>query len=349
MLSALPLLHLARKLRLLPKRRLRDVAVRTWQIHPAEETIRPKAYFLPGQLERILTLSEFSATREEEERLLRGQSRAVHAATRGYLLKDAVILDGAILAQDGVDVVQAPLRRIPDVWIQESYAHGALYSTYGGNHYFGQWLIDDLVTYRLAVNAAPPVCTRRPLSPHAQAYEELLEIRPLRAAGCHFRELVVFDDMGQNRDKRARFDQNRRALLSKTKAGRHPGVFLLRRSSGARRVLLNEEEVAAHLERRRGFRVLDTMTTNVPALLEASAGAEVVAGVEGSHLMHALLVLEPGRSLLTIQHPNRFCSLPKDLTDQDDQHFGFVVGHPEGRDFRVDPDEVERTLDLLPR
>jgi hypothetical protein len=349
MLSALPLRHLARKLRLLPTRPLRETAVRTWQIHPAEETPRPKATFLPGQLERILKLSEFSATRDEEERLLCGRATAVHAATRGYLLEDAVVLDGAILAQNGVDTVQAPSRRIPDVWIQESYAHGALYSTYGGNHYFGQWLIDDLVTYRLAVQAGPPVCTRRPLSPHAQAYEQLLEIRPLRAASCHFRELVVFDDYGQNRDKRARFDENRRALLSKTKVGRHPGVFLLRRSSGARRVLLNEEEVAAHLERHRGFRVLDTMTTEVPTLLEASAGAEVVAGVEGSHLMHALLVLEPGRSLLTIQHPNRFCSLPKDLTDRDGQHFGFVVGHPEGVDFRIDPDEVERTLDLLPR
>jgi hypothetical protein len=35
------------------------------------------------------------------------------------------------------------------------------------------------------------------------------------------------------------------------------------------------------------------------------------------------------------------------LTDRDHQRFGFVVGTPDGEGFRIDPSEVERTLDLM--
>ncbi|VVO55293.1 hypothetical protein PS858_00494 [Pseudomonas fluorescens] len=38
----------------------------------------------------------------------------------------------------------------------------------------------------------------------------------------------------------------------------------------------------------------------------------------------------------------------KYLTDRDRQNFGFVVGTPPGAGFTIDPDEVERTLDLFP-
>ncbi|MNF13771.1 hypothetical protein D3C80_2157320 [compost metagenome] len=52
--------------------------------------------------------------------------------------------------------------------------------------------------------------------------------------------------------------------------------------------------------------------------------------------------------MLTLQPPNRFVSYYKYLTDRDSQHFGFVVGMPEGDGFIVDIDEIERTLDLFP-
>ena len=73
------------------------------------------------------------------------------------------------------------------------------------------------------------------------------------------------------------------------------------------------------------------------------------AGVEGSGLIHGILTLEEGGGLLVLQPPTRFSAIYKDLTDRDRQQFGFVVGHPRGGDFWVDPDEVERTLDLYAR
>jgi capsular polysaccharide biosynthesis protein len=112
-------------------------------------------------------------------------------------------------------------------------------------------------------------------------------------------------------------------------------------------VLRNELELAHRLHERRGLRILDPRQADVPTIVAACAGARVVVGVEGSGLIHGILSLRAGGAVLALQPPGRFVGLYKHLTDRDDQRFAFVVGRPEGEDFRVDPEEVERTLDLL--
>ncbi|MNE15627.1 hypothetical protein D3C80_1085450 [compost metagenome] len=114
------------------------------------------------------------------------------------------------------------------------------------------------------------------------------------------------------------------------------------------RFLRNEKAIAEHLRQTRGFRVVDPLKTDVPSIIAACAGARVVVGVEGSQLVHGVNVLQTGGCVLTLQPPNRFVSYYKYLTDRDQQHFGFVVGMPEGDGFRIDIEEVERTLDLMP-
>jgi capsular polysaccharide biosynthesis protein len=125
-------------------------------------------------------------------------------------------------------------------------------------------------------------------------------------------------------------------------------VFILRGGTGEKRLLRNEIELAEHLRDKRGFRILDPEKTDVPTIIASCAGAQTVVGVEGSQLIHGILTLQRGGSLLTLQPPNRFVKVYKDLTDRDGQNFGFVVGHAEGKSFRIDPVEVERTLDLFP-
>lgn len=110
----------------------------------------------------------------------------------------------------------------------------------------------------------------------------------------------------------------------------------------------NEMELAEYLRDRRGFRILDPAKTDVPTIVATCAGARTVVGIEGSHLVHGVNVLQPGGSLLALQPPNRFLCFFKYQTDRDRQNFGFVVGTPEGDGFHIDPDEVERTLDLFP-
>jgi len=58
-------------------------------------------------------------------------------------------------------------------------------------------------------------------------------------------------------------------------------------------------------------------------------------------------MLPEGGALLTLQPPSRFVGLYKHLTGRDNQNFGFVVGHPRDDDFWIDPEEVDRTLDLF--
>ncbi|MNO01398.1 hypothetical protein D3C81_2215260 [compost metagenome] len=82
--------------------------------------------------------------------------------------------------------------------------------------------------------------------------------------------------------------------------------------------------------------------------MAACAGARIVAGVEGSQLVHGVNVLREGGTILTLQPPNRFVSYYKYLADRDGQHFAFAVGQPEGDGFIIDRDELDRTLDLLP-
>jgi hypothetical protein len=225
-----------------------------------------------------------------------------------------------------------PSRRIPDVWIQESHAHGALYSPTAAT-ILRQWLIDvgELMSGR---QRAPP-CERDVPSASTRWSTRALEIRPCGRPAVTSRARRIRRH-GAERTKRARFDQTGGHPVQGEDRS-PPGVFLLSRCYGARRVLLRGGG-RSHLERH-GDSACSIPDLRCPALLEASEGAVVVAGVEAA--THARDARAEPSPLLTIQI-QRFCSLPKDLTDRDDSTS--VRGWPARRpDFRVDPDELERT------
>ncbi|MFZ5523309.1 MAG: glycosyltransferase 61 family protein [Pseudomonadota bacterium] len=327
-----------------PARKLDSVAVKTWEIAPGETSIAPPAYFLPNQLERV-TGWEFAA--EHPRRAMEGGS-VVHGATRGFLLKDVWLIDGSLYKDDARSWLAPRSSWWPQVRVESEIDRGAVFCTAAGNKYFGQWLMDDCVTYRMASAEGVPVTTAQAVNIHTPGYEDWLSMKPARLRNAFFRELVIFNDGGQNRHKHLRFRDMSNKLLSHVKASSHPGVFILRGGTGEQRLLHNEIELAEHLRDRRGFRILDPAKADVPTIVAICAGAHTVVGVEGSGLMHGILLLQHGGSVLTLQPPNRFVRVYKDLTDRDYQHFGFVVGHAEGNGFRIDPDEVERTLDLFP-
>ena len=208
--------------------------------------------------------------------------------------------------------------------------------------------MDDCLIYPLALAEGTPISTNQPASPHTLAYESLLDMKPKRLHSAFVKELIVFDDLGHNSNRRQRFWSMREKLLSHQNVLSHPGVFILRGSTGERRIMHNEVEMAEYLRDKRGFRIIDITKSDVPTIVKACAGARVVAGVEGSHLIHGVQLLNPGGAILTLQPPNRFCYSYKPKTDRDLQNFGFVIGYNDGDGFRVDPSEVERTIDLFP-
>lgn len=346
--------YLARK-RLVrkPSENLKSLAVKTWDIAPAEVTPAPPAFFLPNQLERV---TGWEAKRffpfEHPRRTMEGLGSVEQAPTRGYLIKDVILIDGALYKNNASFWLSDRPNGLPRVVVEQEIERGAAYCSRYGNRWFGTWLAEDCVTYALARNEGVPVTTapsgRFPLFSQAPHYEEWLGMHPLRLRTAFFRELVLFDDFSHNTNQSERYRAMGQKLLSRVNYQPHPGVFILRGCDGDPRLLHNELEIAEHLHKHRGFRILDPLKCDLATIVQTCAGARVVVGVEGSQLIHGINVLSPGASVLTLQPPDRFVCFYKYLTDRDQQHFGFVVGIPNGIGFRIDLDELERTLDLLP-
>jgi hypothetical protein len=331
---------------------LKTVATKSWDIAPGETTVSPPAFYLPNQLERVTAWESRFYPFEHPARTMQGHLRVECGPTRGYLIKDVWLIDGALYKGNASLWLSLNPTRFPRIVVDTEIQRGAAYCTQNGNTWFGTWLMEDCVTYALASNEGVPVTTapspRFPLFTQAPAYEHWLGMTPLRLRSAFFHELVLFDDWSNNRSRHSRYRAMGQKLLSHVNYAAHPGVFILRGGDGDLRLLRNEIELAEHLRETRGFRILDPLKTDVPTIVATCAGARVVVGVEGSQLVHGVNVLPQGGSLLVLQPPNRFVSYYKYLTDRDNQHFGFVVGTPEGNGFTIDIEEVERTLDLFP-
>ena len=106
-------------------------------------------------------------------------------------------------------------------------------------------------------------------------------------------------------------------------------------------------EIAEKLERDRGFRILDPSNATVAEIVEACAGARVIAGIEGSQMAHGMMIMPEDATLLAIMPPDRVVSVMKIPTDRQGQGFAAVIGEGVAEAFRVSWDEVAGTLDLL--
>jgi hypothetical protein len=330
---------------------LTELASESWIICPQETRHELPSFFLPGQFERIQGYSEFAMGAERERARLAGGYVVPHGATRGYRIRDVVLMDGTLFKNGSAHVLHPRTRSLPNLRVEKEIDRASIYCSFPGNAYFAHWLMDDCVTYPLAMESGNPVATRWPAATVQMAqYARLLEIRSERLESAFFRELVMFHDIGHNQSKRRRFSAMTDRLRGGSAAAEgHPGVFILRGNTGSRRRLLNELQLAEHLRDTRGLRIVDPMKLSAQDIMSTCANSQSVVSVEGSHLLNGLLMLRPGGSLLVLQPPKRYSSVYKDLTDRDGQKYGFVVGAVDGGsdDFTIAVDEVEKTLDLM--
>jgi hypothetical protein len=333
-----------RKILKRPRLPLEAAASKQWEVAPGDSGYSQPAYYLPGQLERV-TGWEFSD--EHPRRAMEGGVFWHHTPTRAFLLKEAMLVDGALHASSFSLRYRRP-SALPIARIEAEIETGAFYCTEAGIKWFGNWLMADCLTYPLASALGQPITVGRDLSQHMRAYEALQQMEPTRLESAFIKEAIIFDDVGQNGAKRERSARRRDMLLAGQTVKSHPGAFILRGMSGMRRVLVNELELAQYLNEKRGFRIVDPMKLSVDEIMAACAGADTVMGVEGSGLMHGIAVLAPGGKIVPLQPPERFVSVYKDVADRDGLFFGFVVGTSCAEGFRVNPIEVERTLDLFP-
>jgi hypothetical protein len=324
---------------------LEAAAEESWEVSPAEtHYIRPAKY-LPGQIE-LIRGTEFGTT-EDVIQAFKGDFEVREGPTLGFRLKHADLVDGALYAGNARKRLRQASTRLPLHGRPVDVASGALYESWVGNRWFGNWLSDDCLAYRLAESQGTPVTTAMEPTGHVPGYEAQLGMLPTRISQAHFDELIWFQDLPNNQGKRQRARDCSERLRSGHKAGPHPGVFLLRGATGAKRVLTNELAIAEALAVRRGFRILDPSHASVDEIIEVCASAKIVAGVEGSHLSHGLAAMPNDAALLVIQPPERVVAALKIVTDRQDQAYSFVVAQGNGETFSASINDIERTLDLL--
>ena len=349
-LTGKPLAHRLRKSFGAKPFKLSDVASDSWQIAPSEVSCESRTFLLPGQFDRVQQFSPFSESPEFERASLLGGQEIVHAATTAYVLRDVMLIDGGLYKGAVAQHLHSRTRFPFFSSLTEVADRHALFCTFGGNMYFGNWLMDDCVTYALARSCGVPTRTKRPmLTDHMSQYSNILDMDAVHLDNRLFKELVVFEDLAQNQNKKLRAIAVSKKLTAHLDIKPHAGVFLLRGSTGSSRILENEQELAQHLNHKFGLKVLDVTKLSVMEITAACAGAQMVVGVEGSHLLHGILHLAPSGSLLVLQPPKRYSTLLKGLTERDGQQFGIVVGtpglHPDS--FSMDRDEVDRTIALM--
>lgn len=322
-----------------------DIAVESWQISPAEQIRILPGIWLPDQIDHIAQ-TEFGDMQDILAQM-RGNPAETVPPTMGYRFRDVDFVDGVLHGRGAALHLRQHRRSALTYPRPQTAISGSLYESWIGNRWFGNWLLNDCLAYRLAEAQGHQVTSAPARGGHIARYEQLLGMTPERIGDVHFDELVLFDDLSNTRSRQARAQENRTRLVAGRDPARLPGVFIFRGSSGDARILENEAEIAERLEADYGFQTLYIDRDDADRMAAAAGAAEIVIGVEGSQLAHGVIAMRPGGTLVTLQPPNRVTTSLKQLTDCWRQRYAMVVGTGTARGYRIDWDQLRRTLDLI--
>lgn len=300
---------------------------------------------MEGQFDRVTGLSHSKKTFERERALLSGEWHEPRITT-AYLLKDASLVHGYIYKgpmKYGLVYEKEKFIGKREKCFIESAALGC---TVTGNNFFSHWMTDNLTLELAAEELDEPVLYKHKSYSHAAEYRSHCKLQAPFLNQAHFESLYIIDDVSQNEYKRKRYEILRNRL--KEVGGHSSGhrVMILRGSSGRSRILVNESEIAQHLAAQ-GFSIVDPQKMSVTEIVRSIQGASLVLGVEGSTMAHGFFSLADGGTILILQPPFRFNALYKEYTDCVGMRFAYVVGHSVPEGFKIDADELDRTLDLL--
>lgn len=322
-----------------------DIAERQWDLSPQKVSTAPAAIYLDETLDRIKAVA-FGTTYEFETLRIQGGERE-HMPTRAFLLKDAVVINGHIYKKE----FKLPLiNRREALWLHEEYetfSQAALACTWCGNQFFGNWMRDDLPLGLVAQDLAKSVTVRRQSFSHEGEYRNLFAVHSHPIQNAKFSELIVIDDVGQNESRKQRYEKMRSHLNYLDGASDQcPGVFIRRGNSGAKRRLVNQEQVEDFLQSF-GFKIIDQESLTAKEIVSQIRGAKIIIGVEGSHLAHSLYTIKDGGCFLVLQHPERFGNVYKDYADCLGMSYAFVVGSLLEDGFSIDLNELGNILDKV--
>ena len=334
------------------RRSLGAVAQRTEQLSPWRRFRARRPFFDPAHLGRVRDTPSYSAAEIVREHLLRDTIE--FRPVRAHWVEDAWLMDGSVFVRGTQRLdLRDTLRRTPAERISFRPAgecleleRAVLGATCAGATWFGHWLEDEVPLLLLGERHGESVAPARRAYAHEAGYLRAFGLRaPRRAGVARVGELVVIEEFAQNPHKTARYAELRARLAGPPGARR---VFLARGGAGQPRTLVNEHALCERFARE-GFRVLDVSRAAFGELAATLRGAEVIAGVEGSHLAHALYLAQDHASLLILNPPDRVHTTVADIGVFCRLHSGMFVCEPDpaGRGFLADAEEALAFLERL--
>jgi capsular polysaccharide biosynthesis protein len=317
---------------------------RSWQISPGGTTQVRAALYDPLDLNRISGVFPGNTIAGQIALVQAGERQ--HGACVAYELRNAVLTRGHLFNHATTHrLALSPLPLLAGRVVRR-ISEAVLASTHYGIKYFGHWMTDDLPLTLAAQDIGHAVSALTRPTDHQRQYLALLGIEVPVVEAALFDRIVVLDDVGQNAYKRDRLVTLRELVRAQVQPAHHRGVMLLRGTSGERRLLLNESDVAQAM-RTRGYVVLDPRQCTAAELARACLDTPIVLGVEGSQLVHGLMVMAPHGTLVELQPPARFNVTFKDRCDVEGMRYAFVVGHGQGEAFSIDIGALNRLLDRI--
>lgn len=317
-------------------------------ISPAETTIFPPAYHLDGQLDRVTGVAEHSTRALEQTRL--GGVPVTNSATVAYRIENAVFAAGRLCTPRMIDRQAGDQPRRLMVRLTQEIDTLALPLNDFATIFFGHTVMDGGASMLLAPGfgaAAIDSKVSAAMAGHVSRYFELFGLSHQPVHDLRIRNAWIFDDIGMNAHKSARLRwmgaQVRR--LPSQRSGH--GVFIRRRGWGVQRAPENEAQLEEFFAAR-GFDIIDARDLTVDQIAARCIGATVIVGVEGSGMIHGMLALEPGRTVVMLLPPSRLNNMMKDYADGLGLHYAFVIGQTTPGGYTIDATEILRTIDLVP-
>ena len=307
-------------------------------------------FYLDDHLQRILGAYTYGRDRVISEDLNRKyfEFRPVSI----YRLKNAFLLDGSVYSAGCRYTVRSTNDKKKIGFSMPGPARhfdsAVLASTCAGSTWWGHWVADELPMQMLGQNYGQLVAFNRPLYRDEPIYRENLNLQPLITAGvAHFSELVVIDEFAQNPDKTKRYNRIR-SILRKWPKGK-TRVFLSRGDTGMRRLLVNETEIKERLIKL-GFEIVDISIQSADQVIAACRGAELVIGVEGSHMAPLLYLIEDYGTMVILYPPDLVHTANADIGVFCTLSTAMFICEPYSSglpgEFFADPEELCRFIDV---
>lgn len=315
-------------------------------IQPSEQRFFKPAIFDPSHLDRVSGFSEHTNLKDHLE-IMQGGYRTIEA-THGYKLQNVSIIDGFLYSSSAKYSLTADPERFfcKESKATETIDAGSLVSTYWGNRFFGDWIIDCLPLQELGTKYAQAIIT----GPHYTKSQEYLEclngISTKRIERAQVSNLFIFDDFAHNTSKIKRLYNIRKKIASAcSNIEKNNNVMFLRGQTGQPRILENEMEIADTLNKK-GFDIVDPQNLTPKQIIEKSYGAQCIVSVDGSHMMYSLLSASEGCNVVSIQPPFRLSTWPKIFFENINANYALVFGIKKSHSsFYAHINEVEWAID----